>query len=989
MRRVWGALFAIATILGSAGAAPAADRPIYGPPDAWVDVLPAPAAKATATDEQITLHVLDVQVRVEPESTATYTRQILRVNAASGLQAAGNLAFSWNPAIETLKIHSIVIRRGAETIDAVRAGDGITVLRREPNLEGAMLDGALTASIQPPGLRVGDVLDVAVTIRSADPILSGRPEVVNHVSTEPAERVRYRADWPETLPVRWRAAPGAPSLSEFASGDRAGVRFDARNVAPLHIPDGAPPRFYETGFVELSAYPSFEAVSDKLAALYADAARVSDRSALAAEIARIKAATSDPRARALAALRLVQDDVRYFYVSLGSGGYTPASAEETWLRRFGDCKGKTVLLVALLNGLGIAAEPALVSTTRYDGLDTRLPMLASFDHVIVRAVVGGEVFWLDGADVGDRTLNSESLVGLKWALPLRAGGSGLVPLPSSPLTTPQSATKIEVDATGGVLASAPAKAQVRLRGTMAEGFKTQLAAMAPGERDEFARTMWTAGWGWIKPKSAAFTFDEVANEMVLNVEGSVELRAWVNAPAVRFSIPPLRLGVASLDSLPELGDNPVAVPFPVFTTSEVRVRLPASRFTIDAEPVDQTIGAVHVVRRGMMRDGDAEFTLSTKTLASELSAAEAKAARSELGKLGALQVYVQSASYTRTEADLQAIEKLQSGPEARLQKAIDLLNTGKPKEARAIFDQIISDKPDSEWALANRGMTYLDTDEPERAEADFARALAINPGVYIAYHGRGRIALEQSRFQDAVTAFSTALRLRSDSLYALRNRAVAYFKLKDFSAAEQDFRGALKADPSAIGVRVGLVTSLVELDRRDEAKTALAPLTEGLAVLSSEWEDALMLRSNLAIQLGLLDLALDDANTLVATSAAQVPVLARRCHILALSNADLEQARSDCDRARKLDPTFEDAYAGLGIISFRQGSAKKAVEELSRALRKNPRLEDLRFVRGLAYQQLGDQANAAADFAAAKDAPLDVERSLARYGLKRQPAPGQ
>ena len=69
-------------------------------------------------------------------------------------------------------------------------------------------------------------------------------------------------------------------------------------------------------------------------------------------------------------------------------------ADETWTRRFGDCKGKTVLLIALLNELGIEAEPVLVSTVLGDGLDQRLPLLNNFDHVIVRAHVGTQWYWL-------------------------------------------------------------------------------------------------------------------------------------------------------------------------------------------------------------------------------------------------------------------------------------------------------------------------------------------------------------------------------------------------------------------------------------------------------------------------------------------------------------------------------------------------------------------------------------------------------------------
>lgn len=78
--------------------------------------------------------------------------------------------------------------------------------------------------------------------------------------------------------------------------------------------------------------------------------------------------------RAAAALKLVQQDVRYIYIGLNGGNLSPATAEETWQRRYGDCKAKTVLLLALLRELGIEAEAVLVNNSGADdGLDERLP----------------------------------------------------------------------------------------------------------------------------------------------------------------------------------------------------------------------------------------------------------------------------------------------------------------------------------------------------------------------------------------------------------------------------------------------------------------------------------------------------------------------------------------------------------------------------------------------------------------------------------------
>ena len=106
-------------------------------------------------------------------------------------------------------------------------------------------------------------------------------------------------------------------------------------------------------------------------------------------------APPDDRARVTAALRLVQDDVRYFGIEMGDNTHRPHAPAETWQRRFGDCKDKVYLLVALLDRMGIEAVPALVATDRGKALAGFVPSASVFDHVIARAVVGGETLWMD------------------------------------------------------------------------------------------------------------------------------------------------------------------------------------------------------------------------------------------------------------------------------------------------------------------------------------------------------------------------------------------------------------------------------------------------------------------------------------------------------------------------------------------------------------------------------------------------------------------
>ena len=221
------------------------------------------------------------------------------------------------------------------------------------------------------------------------------------------------------------------------AGGQTEVTLDLANVRVPKPPRGAPHRFNDLAEMEVTQFASWAEVSSLMDPLYAKASGAGARtSPLQDEIAKIAAATTDPKQRAAMALHLVQDKTRYVFLGMDFGGYVPAQADRTWARRFGDCKGKTALLLALLHGLGIQAQPALVATGLGDGLDERLPMMNVFDHVMVRAEIGGKAYWLDGTREGDRGLDDLTIPGFHWSLLVQPQGGHLEKMEPAQLAEP-------------------------------------------------------------------------------------------------------------------------------------------------------------------------------------------------------------------------------------------------------------------------------------------------------------------------------------------------------------------------------------------------------------------------------------------------------------------------------------------------------------------------------------------------------------------------
>lgn len=154
----------------------AADSLSFAPPEPWVEPLPSPPAVIRDPDRSVGTLLLDEQDRLGHDGVDTFYEAVNLIQNAQGLSDLGSIQFSWNPDTETPIVNRLSIRRGSRTIDILASGQSFSVLRRESNLESAMLDGVLTAALQPEDLQVGDVVDFAFTLKRRDPVLHGHAE---------------------------------------------------------------------------------------------------------------------------------------------------------------------------------------------------------------------------------------------------------------------------------------------------------------------------------------------------------------------------------------------------------------------------------------------------------------------------------------------------------------------------------------------------------------------------------------------------------------------------------------------------------------------------------------------------------------------------------------------------------------------------------------------------------------------------------------------
>ena len=603
LRQILPHTLAVAVLSGFslAGPARAADPvPAIAPAPSWIDPVQVPPPNPQFKDRPSQMLILATQEKFRADGVDTYLEMVAVPQTAAGLQSAGTVMLPWNVERTNLTLHRVAISRGDRIIDLLKPAD-LLVLRRENNLEKATLDGVRTVVLPVRGLQIGDRLIVAVSYGTKPSSVAARPEDIQSMAVpEMFNRAERRILVPDGLAMRVRHSAGVPDPTSRKIPGFTEYRIAGAGTKEREWPTGTSAR-YTARELQFSSWNSWSDVASRMVPLFASARTVPSGSPVAAEADKIAAASTDNGVRLLSALRLVQEQVRYVALLLGEGAYRPADAADTWDRRFGDCKGKTALLLALLDRLNIRAEPMLVSASNRHLLEDRLPSLASFDHVIVRAHLGDQTYYLDSTDFGQRTLDELSRTGLAFGLPLEPGSS-LVKLPLLAPSAPLYQTAIDWDGRQGFDRKVPFAVTLTLRGEAAAHMRGKRALA--GGNDEFVTKLKD-----LVPSIGNDVLTLVSDEpeqadgsYVARFKGAVAMD-W--SPVDGLKGHRFELGQSTVKWSTDLGrtegdtkDVPLTLNWPFYQQTTETILLPekGKGFRLDAPAIDEQFAGVRVTR---------------------------------------------------------------------------------------------------------------------------------------------------------------------------------------------------------------------------------------------------------------------------------------------------------------------------------------------------------------------------------------------------------
>lgn len=361
----------------------------------WVEVQTVPSETGSLPrDESKFYKLVDRQQRVSRSNKVRYVHNAVELLTADGVSDESNFTISFDPTYETVSIHSLYLLRKEEKLDRLDLSE-FEIYRKETDRDKLLYNGTLQASIILYDVQVGDILNYSYSISGKNEALGPHFSINASLQyTVPVQKMHKRYLIHESLSVNVKTHknPPVPAIGKYASYNS--YTWSEREIDSYVAEKSLPDWYYSQPTYAFSSFADWNAVGEYFAPKYDfSSGNIPEITAVAKSI---MSKSQDDRVRARMALDYIHKNIRYTGINIGSGGYIPGPPDKTFRRKFGDCKDMTVLLLTILEAMNIEANAILVDTDYRKNIDDFIPSHWIFNHVLVRAVIDGKAYMLDG-----------------------------------------------------------------------------------------------------------------------------------------------------------------------------------------------------------------------------------------------------------------------------------------------------------------------------------------------------------------------------------------------------------------------------------------------------------------------------------------------------------------------------------------------------------------------------------------------------------------
>jgi tetratricopeptide (TPR) repeat protein len=326
------------------------------------------------------------------------TQRILyRIANDSAIDQWGSVNARWAPWYqEKPQIQARVITKDG-TVHTLDASALIEAPAPEESLDIFSDNRVIRAPL--PGVAVGSVVEQLITYKSKESLYdAASSDLFFFGGYQPVHRARFVVDAPSSLKLQFVNNAKLEPRKEEKDG-RQHIVFEGGPYArkedfEWELPSDIAP----LPWVGVSTATSWQDLAKRYSEIVEK--QIADAN-LDKQLREAIGAESKKREVVAKALAWIQKHVRYAGVEVGESSVVPRQPQTVLTNRYGDCKDKATLLVALLRTAGITAHVALLRAGEDFDVPRELPGLGMFNHaiVVVDALNGGEQpLWVDPTD---------------------------------------------------------------------------------------------------------------------------------------------------------------------------------------------------------------------------------------------------------------------------------------------------------------------------------------------------------------------------------------------------------------------------------------------------------------------------------------------------------------------------------------------------------------------------------------------------------------
>jgi tetratricopeptide (TPR) repeat protein len=292
-----------------------------------------------------------------------------------------------------------------------------------------------------------------------------------------------------------------------------------------------------------------------------------------------------------------------------------------------------------------------------------------------------------------------------------------------------------------------------------------------------------------------------------------------------------------------------------------------------------------------------------------------------------------------------------------LQTAVEHHQSGRLREAEAIYRSVLGEDPDNPNALYLLGVVALQTGRPEAAKKQFERTIAVSPDYAEAFNMCGDACSALGQYDAAIGHYRHAIEIQPQFAGAHNNLGNVYMTLGRLDDAAAEYRRAISIAPEFAMSHNNLGLVLKALGRPEEA---LVHFQRAVSIAPG-YAEAYSNTGNALRDLGRPQDALDQYQRAIAAN----PDFAEAHNNLGTALKDLGRYGDAVDhygKALELNPDFAMALNNLGLLYDETGRPEGAIASYERAIAIDPDFADARNNLGNMLFQLGQRDDAAEQY---------------------------